>query len=174
MGKTRKFPPVLFFRVRPFSIPRVQLSRSLEQAGAELLEQASQGPIKFDGLLASFRVREELRTFTRSSQKLRGLRELLLNFKNMLNKAYMVFSPSKANIITFSAAPYSLLVRLRCYPTFDATWHVLPKTPRLPPKHLFPFFQEMSCKLFWTPLPHLHYVLASFHEPNRKKFGKFF
>lgn len=39
--------------IRPFSIPRVQLSRSLEQAGAELLEQASQAPIKFDGLLAS-------------------------------------------------------------------------------------------------------------------------
>ena len=56
MGKTQKFPPVFFFfffRVRPFSIPRVQLSRSLEQAGAELLEQASQAPIKFDGLLAS-------------------------------------------------------------------------------------------------------------------------
>ena len=77
----------------------------------------------------------------------------------------MDFFPGEANIITFSAAPYSLLIRLRCYPTFDATWHVLPKTP---------FFQEMSCKLFWTPLPHLHYVLASFHEPNRKKFGKFF
>ena len=53
MGKTQKFPPVFFFRVRPFSIPRVQLSRSLEQAGAEPLEQASQAPIKFDGLLAS-------------------------------------------------------------------------------------------------------------------------
>ena len=105
---------------------------------------------------------------------MRGLRELLLNFKNMLNKAYMDFFPGEANIITFSAAPYSLLIRLRCYPTFDATWHVLPKTPRFPPKQLFPFFQEMSCKLFWTPLPHLHYVLASFHEPNGKKFGKFF
>ena len=55
MGKTQKFPPVFFFffRVRPFSIPRVQLSRSLEQGGSELLEQASQAPIKFDGLLAS-------------------------------------------------------------------------------------------------------------------------
>ena len=91
----------------------------------------------------------------------------------------MDFSPGKASIITFSATLHSPLVRLLCYPTFDVTcgtktWHVPPKIPRLPPKHWFPFFQEMSCKLFWTPLPHLHYVLATFHEPNGKKFGKLF
>ena len=39
-GGEEKFPPVFFFffRVRPFSIPRSRLSRSLEQATLKVME----------------------------------------------------------------------------------------------------------------------------------------
>ena len=96
-------------------------------------------------LIMQMRVREGLRSCSsRSSQKLRGLRELFADFKVSVYKIceikhiWIFFSPYKAGIITFTATLQSPLVRLLCYPTFDATcgtktWHVPPKTPRPPP-----------------------------------------